>query len=163
MSSSIKKSTFYFGIIENIALENWTKKKKTKKQKKNLCFFCRVKSSNIKATRVRSTRSRQKMGTSSPLTEFLKAPCNLRRQVWCSLRRPGTAFLPTVRTSLWLECVKGNWGCWYWLGRMVQKRTSVSPCSPSPPPPSPITSNKHSVYFSKKTFEKVYFLTCPSS
>lgn len=65
MPSSIKKSTFYSGVIDNMALQNRTQKK--------LCFFCRVKSSNIKAIPVRSMKSQQKMGISFLLTEFLKA------------------------------------------------------------------------------------------
>lgn len=97
MSSSIKKFSFYFAIIESIALQNWTQKK--------LCLLYRVKSSDIKATPVRSMKSQQKMGTSSPLTEFLKAPCDLTRQVWCAPGHPGMAFLPTA----WLFCDLSVW------------------------------------------------------
>ncbi|KAB1271580.1 Lipase member M [Camelus dromedarius] len=59
-----------------------------------------AKSSDIKAIPVRSMKSRQKMGISFPLTGFLKAWCNLRRQVCFTICHPNMAAFPKVKTSL---------------------------------------------------------------
>ena len=83
------------------------------------------------------------MDISFLLTGFLKASCNLIRQVWFPLYYPNIAVFPTVKNSLWFEYVERNMELWYRLGPLCQPEGGFSSfLIPITTVPLPIISNK---------------------